>query len=261
MRRETFDLTEHNARIFFSGDLADWYADQTLCAAETTILLRHKEAFAGKTVLDLGVGSGRTTRFLLPFAGSYTGVDLSPQMIARARRGFPKARLLEMDIRELAALSGETFDFIFAPWAVLDALSPGDRHKALARIAALSPPGGMFVLSSHNRDAALAGKPPSLNWSKRPVRLALNAGHLAIARLNFERMKHLREEHADYALYNDMAHGWQGVFYYIGKDAQIAQLERHGFRTMDVYGEDGRLIRPGDDVSPDGCLHYVAVKE
>ena len=105
MRRETFDLTEHNARIFFSGDLADWYADQTLCAAETTILLRHKEAFAGKTVLDLGVGSGRTTRFLLPFAGSYTGVDLSPQMIARARRGFPKARLLEMDIRELAALS------------------------------------------------------------------------------------------------------------------------------------------------------------
>jgi SAM-dependent methyltransferase len=260
MPSDAFDLTHHNARIFFDGKVADWYSAQGLCAAETTILLRYKEAFAGRKVLDLGAGSGRTTRFLLPLASDYTGVDLSPQMIARARQSFPKARLIEMDIRELSALAPQTFDFVFAPWAVLDALAPQDREKTLAQISARTTPGGLFVFSAHNRDSALAGKPPALSWSKRPVRLALNAGHLAIARANFERMKHLREETAEYALYNDMAHSWQGVFYYISKEAQIAQLARHGFKVSEIYGEDGRLIGPSDDVSADGALHYVAVR-
>ena len=261
MRRETFDLSEHNARIFFSGHLAEWYDGQSLCPAETMILLRHRDAFAGKKVLDLGVGAGRTTRFLLPLASSYTGVDLSPQMIARSRQIFPKARLLEMDIRELGALADETFDFVFAPWAVLDALAPDDREKALRRIAGLTANGGAFVVSSHNRSAALSGKPPALEWSRRPVRCLLNVGHFVIARFNYLRMKHLREETPGYALFNDMAHGWQGVFYYIDREAQIAQLARHGFRVNEVYGEDGRMVGPDDDVSPDGCLHYVAVKE
>jgi SAM-dependent methyltransferase len=261
MRRESFDLSEHNARIFFSGHLAEWYSEQTLCAAETMILLRHQAAFVGKSVLVLGVGSGRTTRFLLPFASAYTGVDLSPQMIARARASFPKARFLEMDIRELGAIADQKFDFIFAPWAVLDALAPDDRQKALAKISALTAPGGLFVLSSHNRHAALAGKPPALNWTKRPVRLALNLGHLMIARLNYERMKHMREEHAEYALFNDMAHGWQGVFYYIDMNSQVEQLARHGLIVTEVYGEDGRSIGPSDDVSADGCLHYISVRK
>ncbi len=258
MRRETFDLTEHNARIFFNAQLADWYSGQTLCAAETMILLRHRDAVLGKRVLDIGVGSGRTTRFLSPLAARYTGIDLSPQMIARARQAFPAARLLELDIRELGKLADEKYDFIFAPWGVLDALAPQDRIRALARLSILMAPGGKFVLSSHNRGASTAGQPPALVRSRRPVRAVLEVGHFLLARWNFRRMRHLRVEEKEYALYNDMAHGWQGVFYYISREAQIAELARAGFRVTEVYGEDGRMIGPSDDVSPDGCLHYVA---
>ena len=260
MRHETFDLTAHNASIFFSDALADWYSEQTLCQAETMILLRHRDAFAGKRVLDLGVGSGRTTRFLLPFAASYTGVDLSPHMLARCHRAFPAARLLELDIRELGKLGDERFDFVMASWAVLDALTPDDRLKSLRRIAALTATGGMFVLSAHNRDSAIAGQKPAMVWSKRPDRLARELVHFAIARRNFARMKHLRQETPDHALFNDMAHRWQGVFYYIDRAAQMSQLARAGFDVIEMIGEDGRTVGSSDDVSRDGCLHYIAIR-
>lgn len=261
MRRETFDLTEHNARIFFSAELANWYGSQTLSAVEAIILLRYRDAFAGKRVLDIGVGSGRTTRFLLPFAASYTGFDLSPQMIAIARRTFPRARMLELDMREIGKLTSERFDFILGPWGVLDALSPEDRLKTLSRIAGLCEPGGMFVLSSHNRNADFAGKPPKLVRSKRPDRTLAEVFRYARACRNYRRMEHLRSEHETYALYNDMAHNWQGVFYYIDREAQIAQLADAGFQVIEVLGEDGRGIGAVDDTSSDGCLHYVAVRQ
>ncbi len=260
MRRETFDLTDHNARIFFSAELADWYSVQTLGAVEAIILLRHRDAFMNRRVLDIGVGSGRTTKFLLPFAGHYTGIDLSPQMIAMARQTYPAARMLELDMRELGKLSDERFDFIFAAWGVLDALSPQDRLKTLARIAQLCEPGATFVLSAHNRRAGFAGKPPELVRRKRPDRALAELFHFMRARRNYRRMEHLRVEEESYALYNDMAHNWQGVFYYIDRAAQVDQLAQAGFRVIEVLGEDGRNVGPSDDASRDGCLHYVALR-
>ncbi len=260
MKPETFDLSAHNARIFCSSKLADWYAGQTLCAAETMIVLRRRDAFANRRVLDLGVGSGRTTRFLLPFAADYVGIDFSPQMLAKCRAAFPAARLYELDLRELGMLDEAPFDFTLASWAVLDALAPEERLRALQRIAALTARGGTFVMSAHNRDSDLAGAPPRLNWSNRPDRLLRNAAHQALAVANVRRMRAMRREEAEYALYNDMAHRWQGVFYYIGRQAQTDQLARVGFRVDEVVGEDGRLLAPGDDVSRDGCLHYVTTR-
>ena len=260
MKHAAFDLSAMNARIFCSDSLADWYSDQTLCAAETMILLRWRDAFAGKRVLDLGVGSGRTTRFLLPFAADYTGVDFSPNMLARCQRDFPTAKLRQLDIRELGQLAGERYDFVMASWAVLDALSPEDRAASLARIATLVAPGGVFVLSAHNREASLAGRAPRLVWSPRPDRLARELWHFAIARWNYARLRGLRRETAEYALFNDMAHHWRGVFYYISREAQIAQLDAVGFDTREVIGEDGRAVGPRDPAARDGCLHFVAVR-
>ena len=61
MEHPSFNLIDHNAQIFFKPKLASWYAGEPLVAAEAIILIRHRETFAGKSVLDIGVGSGRTT--------------------------------------------------------------------------------------------------------------------------------------------------------------------------------------------------------
>jgi SAM-dependent methyltransferase len=256
----SFDLTASNAEIFQSDKLADWYAGQSLCPAETIILLRHRNAFAMQRVLDLGVGSGRTTRYLLPFAASYLGIDLSSQMLARCKRDFPSADLRQIDIRAIGTIGADAFDFVMASWAVLDALAPEDRAAALRAVAHITARSGMLVLSAHNREAKLAGRPPSMVWQRRPDRLALEIMHYCVACLNYNRLSTLRVENPEYALFNDMAHRWQGVFYYIDREQQCRQLDQVGFDVIEIVGEDGRTVTHDADVSGDGCLHYVAVK-
>jgi SAM-dependent methyltransferase len=78
MKHERFDTTDRNAAIFMAPAVAKHYGNPAPFAAEAMILIRHKEAFAGKRVLDLGVGAGRNTQYLAPFAANYLGIDLSP---------------------------------------------------------------------------------------------------------------------------------------------------------------------------------------
>jgi ubiquinone/menaquinone biosynthesis C-methylase UbiE len=53
---------------------------------------------AGMHVLELGCGTGAMTARLLARGAHVTGLDLSPEMLARARRRAPKATLLHDDI-------------------------------------------------------------------------------------------------------------------------------------------------------------------
>jgi hypothetical protein len=57
MKHERFDTTDRNAAIFMAPAVAKRYGNPAPFAAEAVILLRYKEAFAGKRVLDLGVGA------------------------------------------------------------------------------------------------------------------------------------------------------------------------------------------------------------
>lgn len=45
----------------------------------------------GARVLDLGVGTGRTTSFLKEAGATYEGVDVTPEMVEDARRRHPGA--------------------------------------------------------------------------------------------------------------------------------------------------------------------------
>ena len=260
MRRESFDLSEHNARIFFDPKLPEWYERQSLCSAEATIFLRHRDAFLNKKVLDIGVGSGRTTRFLLPFARSYFGVDLSPVMLARAKSQYPAANFRALDLRELNRLDAQDFDFALASWAVLDAVTHEERLKAMEQVRCLLCPGGLFVFSSHNRRSELAGRPPALEVSAAPDKMVRNFAHYVIAKSNYRRMLPLRREENDYAMFNDMAHRWKGVFYYIDREAQARQIQSAGFELLEVVGEDGRILSIEDQGAADGALHYVCRK-
>jgi malonyl-CoA O-methyltransferase len=62
----------------------------------------------GKTILEIGCGTGRHTSRLAQAGNSVTGLDLSPGMLAEARRklsGFPNVTLIEGDLLT-ASLTG-----------------------------------------------------------------------------------------------------------------------------------------------------------
>ncbi len=68
-------------------------------------------------VLELGCGAGRVTRALAEVFGSVDGVDVSPEMIQRARAALgdvPTARVHLIDGMSVQPVKGNKFDFAYS---------------------------------------------------------------------------------------------------------------------------------------------------
>ncbi len=254
------DLASRNAAMFNAPSVADWYLGETTTGAEQRLLAGGRADFAGRRVLDLGVGTGRTTGYLLPHAADYLGIDLAPEMLARARRAFPGANLVEMDMRDLGRLPAVSRDYVLGSYGALDVFDEPERRAVIVSIHRLLAPGGLFVFSAHNRDSRHAGGRPSLPLSPNPVRLLRDARQFAIGSVNYRRMAPFEKREADYAMLRDVAHQWRGVFYYVSPAAQIRQLATLGFGAIEVIGEDGRTVAPGESTGEDGLLHYRCMR-
>jgi tRNA (cmo5U34)-methyltransferase len=105
---------------------------------------RATEGIAARRVLELGTGTGITTRRVLarhPDA-QLTGVDSSAEMLAHA--DLPGADLREQDLRD--PLPEGPFDVVFSALAVhhLDGAGKADLFR---RVAAALAPGGRFVIA------------------------------------------------------------------------------------------------------------------
>jgi tRNA (cmo5U34)-methyltransferase len=105
---------------------------------------RATEGIAARRLLELGTGTGATTRRVLErHPGAHlTGVDSSAEMLAHAE--LPGADLRRQDLR--GPLPEGPFDLVFSALAVhhLDGRGKAD---LFTRVAAALAPGGRFVLA------------------------------------------------------------------------------------------------------------------
>jgi SAM-dependent methyltransferase len=93
-------------------------------------------------VADLGCGTGTLSRLLTDEGFDVDGLDLSPEMIVRARHKVPEARFVVGDAAE-PSLPTDTYDVVLSRhvlWAM-----PDPEH-AFARWVRLLAPGGVAVL-------------------------------------------------------------------------------------------------------------------
>lgn len=96
-------------------------------------------------VLEIGVGTGRLALRTAPLCRSFTGVDLSPQTVARAGEhlaGHAHVRLICADF--LAWETAQRFDVIYSS---LTFQHFADKQQVADRVAALLRPGGRAVIS------------------------------------------------------------------------------------------------------------------
>jgi len=108
------------------------------------------------TVLDLGVGGGRTTPHLAKIASHYVGVDYSEAMIRACRRKFPDIEFLLADASDLSMFEDASFDAIVFSFNGLDSVVPNDkRSRCLRECSRVLRPAGVFVFSSHNPRSVL----------------------------------------------------------------------------------------------------------
>jgi SAM-dependent methyltransferase len=104
----------------------------------------------GTRVLDIGCGVGRWSTMLAGRGGVVTGVDLSPTMIAEARRRAElrnvstRTRFMVQDLAHLDA--GGPFDLILGVTVLQHILDPESLRSAVRRLTEHLAPGGRMVL-------------------------------------------------------------------------------------------------------------------
>ncbi|MGZ4334471.1 MAG: class I SAM-dependent methyltransferase [Gaiellaceae bacterium] len=97
--------------------------------------------------LDVGCGPGETDALLSDF-GELHGVDVSAELIARAREKNPSATYAHYDGRTLPYQDG-SFDFAFAI-NVVHHVPPAQWPTFAAELARVLRPGGVAALVEHN---------------------------------------------------------------------------------------------------------------
>lgn len=146
--RESYDAVADNyARMVTTDGLGDIRQEPWLCAA--------MDVFADAVgtlgpVLDVGCGPGTVTAYLQERQVDVSGIDLSPRMIANARRLHPECRFRVGSWTELE-LPAASYGGILAWWSLFNL--PRDLvPPVLSHCAQALKPGGQLMLATHVGD-------------------------------------------------------------------------------------------------------------
>lgn len=249
-----------NRQVYHARGVAQHYRQRTLTLVEAVALLKYQSSFAQRDVLDLGVGTGRTSIYLAPLARRYEAIAYSPEMVATMRVTMPALSVRIGDMRDLSDFSDASFDFVLGACNVIDALNHDGRERTLGEVARVLRCGGTFMFESHNRDYFDALSAPRLELSRNPVTLLLNVRRWARQVANHMSMKPLREVYCDYALLDDGGHDHALLHYYTRQAYERKQLQDFGFETIEVLDQVGHSLDPGERAPESNYLMYVARK-
>lgn len=236
---------------------AEGYAKRSfLCKAEEVILERFRDDWPRWSMLDLGVGGGRTTERFAPAVGRYVGSDFAPAMVEACRRRFPQYEFRVDDVRNMAQIGDASFDFVAFSYNGLSELAHEDMPAALAEVRRVLKPGGRFFFSQHN--IHWASNIFAVRWSRNPRRLLQSIYRAWKFRRVNEGWRGATER--PYASLRDYPHDFTKVTYWIAPSEQVRQLEVAGFRDVEVItNSTGRRTSGArDEVATEPFLHYLA---
>jgi ubiquinone/menaquinone biosynthesis C-methylase UbiE len=110
-------------------------------------------------VLDVGCGPGIVVQDLVDRGFDYYGVDIAEQMIAQARRRFPRVDPARFSVGRIQRLDvpDATFDVVLCIGVVEYVVDDGEAIREIARVL---KPGGVAIISMPNRRA------PFVTWNR-----------------------------------------------------------------------------------------------
>jgi len=264
-RPKAENITSLNKHTFESPDVVEFYTRcEDLTPPEHTILNLLRSRLPQMSVLDIGVGGGRTTKHFAPLSSDYIGVDYSPQMIEACRKKYPELRFEVADVRNLSMFEDACFDFTLFSNNGLDYMNHEDRRQALNEMRRITRH-AYICFSTHN----LNNIPRQFRYNFPEIsslpfqqfKAKLTRESYRIYRLCFENSARvlLNVRKKPFLLFNDERQ-FRLVTYYIKPEEQVRQLKALNFRKIRAFGEDGREIPPVElNAVEDFYLYFLAM--
>lgn len=247
-----------NKTTYARADVLEYFQNiEALFEAEKVLFDKLHPIIKDSKILDVGIGGGRTTKYLLQISNDYTGVDYVPEFAEETARKYPDANILCGDARDMKEFEDEIFDFILFSYNGIDSVSHEDRLKILKETYRVLKKGGIFMFSSHNRNYKNFNKLPwqqKIEFDMKFFKFFLYClYHLP----NHFKMKKHEIFTDDYAIVNDGDHRYSLLLYYITIEKQIKQLEEIGFNAIEAYDMNGNLP---DNNNSSHWFYYLAKK-
>jgi len=156
MKHDWDERARKNARYYVNTAREDWTDEDFFASGQRTvaeeILTDMTNICQGKDpkqmkVLEIGCGAGRVTRALAGLFGEVYGVDISAEMIARAKAalaGRPNAHVFQNNGADLAVLGDIQVDFAFSSIVFQHIPSREVIETYVRDVNRLLRPGGLF---------------------------------------------------------------------------------------------------------------------
>ena len=179
MERDWDARARENARYYVATGRKDWTDEEFFQSGERTvaeeILTDMINICQGKQpgqmrVLEVGCGAGRVTRALAGLFGEVYGVDVSGEMIERARealRDRPNVHLYKNNGKDLSVLPDIQFDFAFSSIVFQHIPSKEIIEGYIREVNRLLRPGALFKFQVQGNTALKTA--PGDTWVGAPI--------------------------------------------------------------------------------------------
>jgi|GEM_PF-1531133 len=182
------DYWKESAQTYY--DLASWHWMVVGYLPVLAELKKRIGSIENLKVLDFGCGAGRTCMLYRRFYhADATGVDISAEMINKARTADPEGRYLLMDER-FTTPSDTLFDCAISHWVLLEMKSLELMGAELKEIFRLLKPGGIFISVVNNEE--FVGR-KSRTWINGEPGRQYKSGEIIVSTI-FNEEKELRIE-------------------------------------------------------------------
>ncbi|PBQ32554.1 hypothetical protein CNR22_12495 [Sphingobacteriaceae bacterium] len=230
-------IKDNNLEVYNSKQVVNWYKNlNALVPVEKFIFEKHGEVLKEGTVLDIGIGGGRTTRFLYPLCKKYTGIDYSANFVKEVNKLFTIESLV-MDARDLSTFKDSTFDFVNFSFNGIDYVDADGRKKILSEVFRVLKPKGIFFFSTHNKNHPTFNVKPWLNKSNSIV---INIKtFLKLLPFLGRKLKSKEIFEKDFAIINDSAHDYSLQTFYTSPAYLRTQLDEAGFTEIEFFTKSG----------------------
>jgi len=257
----------------------DYASRDYLDKAEASIIEELKPHLKDMSMLDMGVGAGRTTKYFLPLVNCYIGADYAPNMIEECRKKYRNRKIFEViDVRDMKKFADGMFDFILFSYNGIDSFDEKGRKKALEEIKRILKDDGFFAFSSHNINWSgiydifrLKGMYNSLNKKIqnnsrlsfiKKIQLIFKAIYYFL-RLNIlnkriymsSYIKKLQKE--GHGILADNSLNGKVKIYYTSPDYQVAQLREFGFKDIKSYSVNGIEAHEQSQLNNSAWIYYL----